>query len=135
VQIGIDPNHAHEGGRSLRIIFQVRAHLDAINVAQLVAVQPNTQYDFECFVKTEKLQSAGMPYLEIADAMDGARVATSQPAASGNNDWQRVAFDFKTGVKTEAIIVRINRAPCGEDPVCPIFGTVWYDDFTLKSRS
>jgi hypothetical protein len=26
------------------------------------------------------------------------------------------------------------RNSCPDSPVCPIFGTVWYDDFDLKPR-
>ena len=38
---------------SLRLYFQVRSHIDTIDVSQLVPVKPNTEYDFECYVKTE----------------------------------------------------------------------------------
>jgi hypothetical protein len=30
--------------------------------------------------------------------------------------------------------VRMVRNTCGDSAVCPIFGTVWYDDFNLKPR-
>src|SRR6476646_104647 len=36
VQIGIDAGQGHTGSRSLRIYFQVRSHIDTINVSQLV---------------------------------------------------------------------------------------------------
>lgn len=134
VQIGIDPGMGHTGSRSLRILFQVRSHLDAINVSQLVPVQPNTQYDFECYVKTEKLVSAATPVVLIAEASAETNLANSEPAPTGNNDWQRIALSFKTGAKSDAIRIRISRISCVDSPVCPIFGTVWYDDFDLKPR-
>ena len=134
-QIAIDPTQVHRGSRSLRIVFQVRSRLDSVNLSQLVPVQPDTKYDFECYVKTQELVSAGTPVVTLVDAMDGSVVATSEPAPSGTSDWQRVALTFKTGAKTEALLLRINRASCGENPVCPIFGTLWYDDFNLKPRS
>ncbi len=134
VQIGIDPGMGHTGSRSLRLFFQVRSHLDAINVSQLVPVQPNTQYDFECYVKTEKLVSAATPVVVIAQAPAETSLAASEAAPTGNNDWQRITLSFKTGAKSEAIRIRIRRSSCGESPVCPIFGTVWYDDFDLKPR-
>lgn len=133
-QIGIDSSQSHTGSRSLRIVFQVRSRLESLQVSQLVSVTPATQYDFECYVKTHGLQSLATPIVEVVDAMDGSVIATSRPAADGNSDWQRVGVKFKTGAKTEAVTVRINRASCGEEPVCPIFGTVWYDDFSLQRR-
>jgi hypothetical protein len=133
-QVAVDPANAHSGGRSLRLLFQAPAKID-INVSQLVVVEPDTQYDLEYFLKTKKLESAGTPLIEILDAMDGAVLASSQPAPAGDNDWQRNSLAFKTGAKAEAIVVRLIRASCGDNSVCPIFGTVWYDDFDLKRRS
>ena len=134
VQIGIDPAMGRTGSRSLRVLFQVRSHLDAINVTQLVPVQPNTQYDFECYVKTDKLVSAATPVVLIAEAATETSLGNSEPAPTGNNNWQRIALSFKTGAKSEAIRIRISRSSCVDSPVCPIFGTVWYDDFDLKPR-
>jgi Flp pilus assembly protein TadD len=134
VQIGIDASQGHTGSRSLRLFFQVRSHIDTINVTQLVPVQPNTEYDFSCYVKTDKLESAETPVIVIANAGDDAVLASSASAPSGSSDWQRVSLTFKTGAKTEAVKVKMLRNSCPESPVCPIFGTVWYDDFDLKPR-
>jgi tetratricopeptide (TPR) repeat protein len=134
-RVGIDPNRGYNSSRSLRIVFQVPSRLDAISVSQLVPVRPDTQYDFECYVRSQDLQSGSTPWIEIADASEGKGVTGSGQAASGTTDWQRIALSFKTGPKTEAVTVKIIRGSCGEDPVCPIFGTVWYDDFNLKRRS
>jgi tetratricopeptide (TPR) repeat protein len=133
-QIGIDANQGHAGSRSLRVYFQVRSHISEINVSQLVPVQPNTEYDFECYVKTEKLDSAETPVVVIANAADESWLVNSAPAPSGNNNWQRITLSFKSGPKTEAVKVKMMRNSCPDSPVCPIFGTVWYDDFDLKPR-
>jgi tetratricopeptide (TPR) repeat protein len=134
VQVGIDANLGHTGTRSLRIVFQVRSRLDSVNITQLVPVQPDTQYDFECYVRTERLVSAATPFVVITDPTTKTDLITSAPAPDGNNNWQRVSLSFKTGAKSEAVQVRIDRNSCPDSPVCPIFGTVWYDDFDLKSR-
>jgi tetratricopeptide (TPR) repeat protein len=133
-QASADRVGPHGGARSLRLLFKARSSVD-FNVGQLVVVEPGTQYDFTCYVKTNKLESAGLPIVEILDATNGSVIASSQPAPGGTNDWQRIAFALKTGAKTEAVIIRINRASCGDNSVCPIFGTAWYDDFDLKRRS
>jgi cytochrome c-type biogenesis protein CcmH/NrfG len=134
VQTGIDPNVGRTGDRSFKILFQVRSKLEAINVFQLVPVQPNTQYDLECYLKTDKLVSAATPVVAISDASDESILMSSEPAPNGDNDWQRIALSFKTGAKTEAVKLKISPTSCGEESVCPIFGSVWYDDFNLKPR-
>lgn len=137
MQVGIDPNRGHGGARSLRMTFNVRANLDPINVSQLIAVQPDTEYEFECYVSTEKLETGSAPLIQIVDAAGGAELVSSSQAPSGTQGWTRMSYTFKTGAKTEAIIVRIVRVSCSteETPVCPIFGSVWYDDFSFKRRN
>jgi tetratricopeptide (TPR) repeat protein len=134
VQIGIDPAQGHSGSRSLRVYFQVHSHIDTINVSQLVPVNPNTEYELECYVKTERIESAETPAILVVNAADDATLVGSPGAPSGTNNWQRVSLSFKTGEKTEAVKVKMVRNTCSDSPVCPIFGTVWYDDFNLKPR-
>lgn len=134
VQLGITPNVGHTGSRSLRLLFQVPQHLNGMDVSQLVPVQPNTQYDFECYMKTERLESASTPVVAITAPNSDSVLAASEAAPSGSNNWQRIPLSFKTDAVTEAVKIRIVRGPCVDSPVCPIFGTVWYDDFDLKPR-
>ena len=116
------------------MFFQVRSAVAPITVTQLVIVQPNTSYSFECYAKTENLISASTPAIVIEDTAEGAELASSARLPTGDNEWLPVSLSFKTGPKTEAIRVKIYRAPCDqENPVCPIFGTVWYDNFAHKS--
>lgn len=133
-QIGIDPAHGYQSARSLRILFQVRARLDSINVSQLIPITPDTEYDLEFAVKTQKLESAGLPVVAIFDELDGKQLATSETAQIGTNDWKVVTARFKTGPKTQAVTMRMHRTSCGQD-ACPIYGTVWYDNFNLKRRN
>ena len=138
MQIAIDPNKSHSGSRSLRLLFQVRANLDSINISQLVPVQANTDYDFECYVATDKLETGSAPQIQILDANTSAGLFDSSMAPGGTNDWTRINASFKTSDKTEAIMLKIMRPKCGDveqNPVCPIFGSVWYDDFSLKRRN
>jgi len=136
MQIGIDPSKSHSGHHSLRMLFQVKTKLDDISVSQQVAILPNTEYDFECFVSTEKLETGSTPVVQIVDASDQSVLAMSTPVATGTNDWSRVALTFKTKPKSEGVIIKIVRNPCeGDVPLCPIYGVMWYDDFNLKKRA
>jgi cytochrome c-type biogenesis protein CcmH/NrfG len=133
-QVAIDGSTWHSGARSLRILFKSSSTLSFNHVAQLVVVEPATQYHFECYARAKDLKSAGTPLIVITDATDGTTVlGVSQALAPGTYDWQPVTINFKTSPKTEAVTVRIDRATCGTDAVCPIFGMVWYDDFNLQS--
>jgi thioredoxin-like negative regulator of GroEL len=132
-QIALDPRHRHAGARSLRVTFNAPDAFNFDNLSQLVVVEPSTQYRLECYVRTEELKSAGAPIIEIVDSTDGSVIASSSPLPVGKNDWQPLTVDFKTASKTEAVTVRTGRAPCSmEGSVCPIFGTIWYDDFNLQ---
>jgi len=131
VRMGID-TQAHSGNGSLRLVFSAPNQLDTIPVSQTIVVQPNTQYHFECYLRTEDLVSASTPMLVIFDATSEAALAKSSPAPTGTNGWQRVTLDFKTSPTSDAVILRMVMTPCGEDQTCPIFGTIWYDDFQLQ---
>lgn len=137
MQIGIDPNKGHDGLRSLRLTFHVRTNTQDLNASQLVAAQPNKEYEFECYVATEKLETGSAPQIQIVDANTGQSLGISAMPATGTNDWQRLGFNFKTSDKTQAIMLKVVRQSCANEdtPICPIFGSVWYDDFSLKRRN
>jgi Carbohydrate binding domain/Tetratricopeptide repeat len=135
IQIDIDPAQGHKGGRSLRMVFQVRSQLDSIIATDLVPISPDTQYDFEFYVRSQELQSGATPLIQIITLTDNTVLAASPEAPNGDKDWQRVALSFKTPPKAEAVMVKITRGSCADTEVCPIFGTLWYDDFSFKRRN
>jgi len=136
VKIGIDPKNSHSGASSLRLVFQVRQNIEGINVSQLVPVTPKSEYDFEFYVATEKFETGGPTLVQVVDPTTSAVLVSSPAASNGTTDWTRVGLTFKTGDKTEAVMIKIVRPSCGtqEVPICPIFGSVWYDDFSIKRR-
>ncbi len=133
-QTALDRATHHGGAQSLRIQFQARAQVDFANVSQLVVVEPDAQYDLDCFIKTRELESERTPIVQIIDAAEGFVLASSPAAPGGDNDWQPLTASFKTGPKTEAVIIKLTRAQCEDVTLCPIFGTLWYDDFNLRRK-
>ncbi len=127
-------SQAHSGSKSLRIVFQATAKLETIHVSQAVVVQPDTQYHFECYARTNDLNTGSPPLITIFSATDNFVLASSPTLPTGTNDWQRIALDFKTKPKSDGVILKLSRQPCDDTQVCPIFGTVWYDDFNLRPR-
>jgi Flp pilus assembly protein TadD len=131
-QLEIDNTRAHSGQHSLRIVFKSSNKLENIPVSQTVIVEPDTQYKLQFYVRTEGLITASSPLVVIKD-LAGQPLATSPALPSGTNDWQPVNITFKSKPKEDGILISFYREACGsKDPVCPIFGSVWYDDFNLQ---
>ncbi|HEX5707271.1 MAG TPA: tetratricopeptide repeat protein [Pyrinomonadaceae bacterium] len=132
-QIAIDPRAGRSGARSLRISFSSVASFDHKNVAQLVVVEPGARYRLTYSVRSDGLQSASTLLVDVVDAGEsGTVLAQSPPLAIGTNDWQQQVVEFSAPPRSEAVFVRLNRAPCMSAAGCPIFGKVWYDDFNLE---
>lgn len=131
IQIGVDAR-AHTGHGSLRIVFKVANKLEVVPVSQTVVVEPGAEYHFECYARTEGLNTGSAPVLTISDAADTSVLTGSAPLPTGTNDWQKISFDFKTKPHSDGVILALVRPPCSVGSICPILGTVWYDDFNLQ---
>lgn len=128
-QIGFDDQQKHGGNRSLVILFNSATGKEFRNVQQTVAVDGNHHYNFETFARADLKTQATVRW-EIIDAAD-EKVLASTTVVPNNADWMPLTADFTTMPTTQAIIVRLARAPC-PDSICPISGKVWFDDFSLK---
>ncbi len=131
VQIGLDERIRHGGTRSLRLVFNAPDSFAFSNVSQFVVVEPHLRYRLTCFVRIDDLKSASTLTTEIIDPATGRVLAVSAPLPTGTADWQMIMLDFNPEAHTEAITVRLTRPPCAA-ATCPMFGKVWYDDFTLQ---
>lgn len=133
-QISIDPE-AHSGKGSLKIIFKASNKLEVIPVSQTIIVEPDTTYRLRYYQRIENLVSAATPVLAVNDPGDNSTLVASPALLTGTHDWQQITLDFKTK-KTDGIQIGLSRGSCGEgQTICPIFGTVWYDDFDLQRIS
>jgi Flp pilus assembly protein TadD len=133
IKVTIDPRGAHSGARALCVTFAATTQAEFGNVLQFVVVEPNTRYRLSFHVRTEELRSAATLLAQVLDASAAqpAQLGASEPLAVGTAAWREAAFDFTTGPRTEAVLLRLTRVGC-PDGVCPIFGKVWYDDFDLQ---
>lgn len=128
----LDPGKAHDGSLSLRISFNATEALD-LNISQLVAVEPGASYRLTCYVRTSALKGAAAPVVKVLSTVDRSSLAESAQSPTGESDWQKITLDFKVPANVEGVTLSISRAQCAaEGGVCPIFGTVWYDDFNLQ---
>jgi hypothetical protein len=132
VSPGIDTTVGHTGDRSLRLSFSGRdtTRLDG-QVKQIITVRPGARYSFECYAKTDQLETPEGPRIVIADIASGVEVASSTPVWSGSSDWRRLTFDFTVPTSTRAVVLTIKRVPkfSYDDPTR---GTIWFDDFAIS---
>ena len=129
-EITIDPNVKQEGGRSLRITFNGYSANTFANVGQTTAVEPNSRYRLEFAVRTKDLKTGGALKIDVATPDGTKLIAESKPVPIETNDWQIMTIEFDVPSDLDGVLVRTNRIGC--EPACPIFGTVWYDNFNLQ---
>jgi tetratricopeptide (TPR) repeat protein len=129
VDVRFDRTQKHGGNRSLRIAFNGFSAAQYYQVYQIVAVEPNAKYRLSFWARGENLKSAGNPLIEIVNANDDKLIKASDAFPDGSSDWQEMKIEFVAPPNAEGVIVRVARAFCGAQ--CPLFGTIWLDDFQL----
>ena len=127
-------NEGHAGKRSMQIVLSAANRLERINASQTIVVQPGAKYRLEFYARTDKLNSASTPVVIIFDPKQGKGIASSPSLPTGTNGWQKYSVDF-TMSDGDGIVMMIGCPPCSVGDICPIFGTVWYDDFILQRTS
>ncbi len=130
LEIRTDQLKKRDGNRALRLNFTGFSAIEIKNFWQVLAVEPGKRYKLGFWVRTENLKSAGTPLIEIVNAVDNKILATSPAFPTDSNDWSQVKVDFNVPGDTEGVLIRLDRAYCGE--ACPIVGSVWLDDFTIE---
>ena len=128
--IGVDSETVHGGSLSRRIIFNSPNGADFRSVSQTVAVESDKTYEFSMFYRSD-LKTAGTLRWEIVSVADGQILAATKPLEA-KSDWANLSAEF-TPESTEAVVIRLMRVACGA-PICPISGSVWFDDFGLSVK-
>lgn len=128
-QIGPNDAEKHGGNLSLLLIFNSSDGRDFRAVSQTVAVEPGKRYEFETFYRSQLKASATLKW-EIADAADG-KILASTDAVQAAANWISLTTAFTVPDGAEAVVVRLAREGC-KTSICPISGSVWFDDFSIK---
>lgn len=116
------------GGKALRIDYDSKGGTNFQHASQTMRVAPGAQYVLSFWTIAEKLQSGGPPAVVVADASDGPGALGAAVVPSSATAWTQLSVRF-TGPPSGLVTISIARETCG--PVCPIFGTVRFDDLTL----
>lgn len=130
VQVSMDNVQPRGGASSLRLDWKGDSNPSAPIVSQLVLVEPNTRYRLSFAARTNELVTGGPPFISVIDAADSRELAQSAPFGR-TTQWQGYAVEFSTGKESEAVVVALRRQNCSNGP-CPVFGSLWLDDFSLQ---
>ena len=128
VTLTLDPSDFHAGRRSLLITFDGPRITDA-GIYQLIAVQPNTTYQFSGFYKNGEIEGAGGPHLTIQDMYTQAIYYDSDELKDAGF-WKSVDGEFTTSPDCKLVVLHVRRLPEGS----PIRGKLWIDDFHLVRK-
>jgi tetratricopeptide (TPR) repeat protein len=128
VKLQLDPTDSHAGRQSLTITFDGPGIIDA-GIYQLVAMQPNTTYQFSAYYKNIEMEGAGGPHFTIQDMYTQAIYYESDELIDAGF-WKSAEGDFTTGPDCKLVVLHIRRLPAGS----PIRGKLWIDDFHLTRK-
>ena len=136
ISISLDRTEPHTGAQSLRLDFRGDSQPALALISQLVPVEPGTRYRLTYAARTREIVTGGLPLLALTDAnsKDQSTLAHAPPLPQTTEGWRDYTLDFVTGDNTRAIWINLRRQDC-DDAVCPIFGQLWLDSFTLRKLS
>ncbi len=128
VTLTLDPSDFHAGRRSLLISFDGPGINDA-GIYQLIAVQPNTTYDFTGYYKNGEIEGAGGPHFTIQDMYSQAVYYDSDELKDAGF-WKSADGEFTTSPDCKLVVLHVRRLPAGS----PIRGKLWIDDLRLVRK-
>jgi tetratricopeptide (TPR) repeat protein len=136
VYAGLDTATFHSPGHSLSVQFTGKQNLNYHQAFQFVKVSPNHTYELDAFMKTQDIASDSGPRIEVADAYDPRALDKSTAGMTGTSGgWNPLTMQFKTGPKTQLLLVMLVRPPSTADDDTAITGRVWLDDVQIASLS
>lgn len=128
VSLILDTSEFHAGHRSLAITFDGPG-VDEAGIYQVVAVRPNTTYQFSGYYKNGEIEGAGAPRFALQDLYSAEAFFMSDELKFGSA-WKNVFGEFTTKPDTHMLVLRVLRVPAGS----AIRGKLWIDDFRLVEK-
>jgi tetratricopeptide (TPR) repeat protein len=133
VRVSIDQSQAREGASSLRLDWGGDSNPASTVVSQIVLVEPSARYRLRFAARTDQLVTGGPPLIAITDpgGDESHELARSDLLPPGTTSWRDYTVEFATGKETRAVRIVLRRQSCSSAP-CPIFGSLWLDNFSLE---
>ena len=129
-RMAIDVSEKLEGTRSLQINLDGNWPPATPLLSQIIIVEPATTYRVSFSVKTKDLVTGGPPVLIISDSKNN-QLGKSENFPTATSPWTNLNFEFTTLPNSQAAVIRLQRNNCDSSP-CPIFGTLWLDQFRIE---
>jgi len=126
VSLTLDPTQFHTGHGSLHLQIDSRGIEDA-GIRQLIAVDPDTSYQFSGYYKAEAMEGVGGLHFAIQDLYTEKTYFTSEDFTDVDF-WKQATGSFTTDDNTKLVVLRIQRTPAGSS----IKGRVWVDGLRLS---
>ena len=130
IHLSLDPSEPNEGRRSLQVAFNGASDPSQPVISQLVRVEPQKRYQLRFAVRTREVISGGLPLVAVIDPVSGQALGQTESFSQTSDGWRPFTIEFTTAPNSQAIQIRLQRAPCGSP--CPIFGNLWLDNFSLR---
>ena len=129
--LAIDVSEKLSGTKSLMITFDGDWTFGTPLLAQTFIIKPDTSYRVSFAFKTSDLVTGGPPLIVVNDADNNQLLGRSESFPTAARNWTRLNVDFTTLPTSQAAVLRLQRTNCDSSP-CPIFGTLWLDEFSIK---
>ncbi|HJT26754.1 MAG TPA: carbohydrate binding domain-containing protein, partial [Pyrinomonadaceae bacterium] len=133
-RLAIDVSEKLSGAKSLQINLDGTWTPGTPLLSQTFIVDPNTSYRLSFAVKTKDLVTGGPPLIVVNDASNNQLLGKSENFPSATTPWTKLSFDFTTLPTSQAAVIRLQRNNCDSSP-CPIFGTLWLDEFSIEQTN
>ena len=133
--VGLDDSVAQAGAHSLRVTFDGGSNVDFSGVRQVVPVEPNREYRFQAYLKTENITTDNGLFFTVTTVggAPGDSSVFQTENRVGTNPWKPEQLDFRTGPKTRFVQVDLRRNRSSKLNNL-IEGKVWIDSLSLRAR-
>lgn len=130
VRISFDTDSPVANGHSLRLDLNGETG-SFFPMSQVFAVESNRNYIIGFAYKTNEIVTGGTPIVQVIRWDGNSQVVAGETTLLLNSgNWNRSSISVKSGDATEALEIRLSRKTCPEG-ICPVFGTIWLDDFSI----
>jgi len=132
-KISLDDFQSQSGSRSLRVQFDGTTNPEFYSVQQWVPVEPETDYYFRAFTKTENISTDNGMFLHLSTvgAPPDESWARSTENRVGSNPWTEEHLNLHTGPDTRVILVQLRRSKSAKLNNL-LQGTVWLENVSLR---
>ncbi|MEP6902203.1 MAG: hypothetical protein ABJA66_10665, partial [Actinomycetota bacterium] len=132
-KVGFDEENESKG-QSLRFDFNGQEDSSEL-LSQIITVAEKRKYQLNFSYKTSKIVTGGVPVLQVILKNPATEYVVKETKLSlKETGWIQSSIEFETAGQTEAIEIKLTRQSCPQTP-CPIFGSLWLDDFSLQKKN